>query len=155
MTIFGLLMGGLTATFLGLSRGMHISMEHAEHSANTQYAFERINQKMHSISEPHAVSATSFEFTTADLSGNAERLRIYFDANSEQLLESENGVSRALLGKVHSAKFTYYDRFGNETNTLIDINAAKLEIETELETTMGARDYKTETSVITFRNRKL
>ncbi len=156
LVIFGLLAGGVTTTFLAFSKGLKVSMEHAEHSANTQYAFERINKKMHSISEPHATSATSFEFTTKDLGGSAERLTIYFDAENEQLIEADrSGSKRVLLDKVESAEFTYYDRFGDETSTLIDINAAKLEIQTEISTTNGTKDIKTETSIITFRNRIL
>ncbi len=157
MTIFGLLASGITATFFAFSRGLKVSMEHADHSAQTQYAFERINKKLHSISTAHATSSTSFDFTTTDLEGNKERLKLYYDAQKDELIEANvtTGGIRTLLAKVDSAQFTYYDRFGVVTNTLIDINAAKLEVQTEVATTNGSKDVKTETSIITFRNRNL
>lgn len=130
-------------------------MEHADHAAQTQFAFEKINKMLHSVSNAHTTTPTKFEFTTVDLSGNKERLSIYFDAQKDEIIETDGSTLRVLLDDVNSAKFTYYDRFGAETSTLIDINAAKLEIETEVSTTNGSKAYKTETSIITFRNRTL
>ncbi|MEO0794488.1 MAG: prepilin-type N-terminal cleavage/methylation domain-containing protein [Verrucomicrobiota bacterium] len=153
MAIFGLVAGGVSATFIAFSQGLRLSMIHAEQAADARYAFEWINKKLHSISEPHIASSASFEFTTADLDGTAERIRIHYDSNDDELKSTEDGSTRVLLENVSSASFTYYDRFGAVTNTLIDINAAKLVINTEVATKAGANDVKTETSIITFRNR--
>ncbi len=155
LTIFSLLSAGIFATFLSFSEGLHISMDHADRSHKTQFAFEYIHKKLHSISEPHAASSTSFEFTTKDLNGDAERMKIYYDSRNKELVRSDSSGGRILLSGVDSLKFTYYDRFGTETSTLIDINAAKLEVQTEVAVTSGTKDVKTETSIITFRNRKL
>lgn len=157
LVIATLLLAGALATFLTFSRGARVTMEHADHSASVQFAFEYVIRQLLGVSEVHVAGATSFEFSSIGMDGVTDRIRLYYDAASGELraLDVDLNTERVLLSDVTQAQFIYYDRHGAPTNTQIDINAAKLALETERATTTGVNDVATETAIITFRNRIL
>lgn len=157
MVILGFVLAGTFAAFYAFSTGLKLSLSHLDRSEKNQAAFESIRRDLRSVSDVHQASGTAFEFTTSDLSGSTERIRLYYDAEQDELIATSvtTGSSRVLLEGVQSASFTYYDRFGNETTTMIDINATRLVVETQRETMNGQQSVNTDTAIITFRNRLL
>jgi prepilin-type N-terminal cleavage/methylation domain-containing protein len=157
ITILSLVMAGTLSTFYTFSKTTKMSLNHIDQSAQLQAAFESVLRSMRAISKVHQTTSSTFEFTTARMDGTTERVRLTYDANARALIRVSvtNNTSRTLLDNVTAVTFTYFDRFGEETNTQIDMNAAKLEVSSERESTLGNKSVDTETALITFRNRTL
>ncbi len=158
LTILALVLTGAYSAFFSFSKGAKVSLEHMDHTTRTQFAFESIHKAIRAVSDVHQTSSQTFEFTTTNMDGNKERIRIYYYPQIQCLIErsiSNGDHERVLLDAVKSVQFTYYDRFGNTTNTQVDMNAAKLEVVSEREAMGGTSDIETETAIITFRNHSL
>ncbi len=157
ITILSLVLAGAYSTFYSFSKSIKASLNHLDQSMELQYAFESMHKSIRGISQVHQTTANTFEFTTTKLDGSTERIQYRYDPNKDLFYRKSitNGTERELLKGVSGAKFTYYDRFGKETGTQIDINAAKLEVTSEREGIGGDLSVDTETALITFRNRTL
>ncbi|WP_255568058.1 hypothetical protein [Ruficoccus sp. ZRK36] len=157
MAILSFVMAGSYATFYSFNKSMKTSLEHRDQSETLLYAFETVHKAVRGISDVHQTTATVFEFTTTRMDGSTERIRYWYDsANSGFVAKSiTNDTSRTLVDNVTAVAFTYYDRFGDETTTQIDMNAAKLELTSEREGANGTKSVDTETAMVTFRNRTL
>ncbi len=157
VTILGLVLAGTYSTFFSFSKSTKVSLTHLDQSAELQHAFESIHKSMRAISEVHQTTASTFEFTTAKMDGTTERIRYFFDANAGEFIRHSvtDNTDRVLVNDVTAVKFTYFDRFGDETSTQIDMNAAKLDITSERKGASGIKSVDTETALITFRNRTI
>ncbi|MDP0497176.1 MAG: prepilin-type N-terminal cleavage/methylation domain-containing protein [Verrucomicrobiota bacterium JB024] len=157
ITILSLVMAGTLSTFYTFSKTTKMSLNHIDQSAQLQAAFESVLRNMRAISQVHQTTSSTFEFTTARMDGTTERVRLTYDANARALIRISvtNNTTRTLIDDVTAVTFTYFNRFGEETNTQIDMNAAKLEVSSERESTLGNKSVDTETALITFRNRTL
>ncbi len=157
MTISILVMGGVLSSFLAIGRGMQVAMAHSEQSSKLNYAVARVSRTLRPLSDVHQATDQVFEFSTSDMKGNSERVRLYYDADTKELIERSlnDGTDLVILEGVESLKFRYFDRHGDATGTLIDMNAVQLELETLRTETTGSKSVKTETAIYTFRNKLL
>jgi len=157
MTITLLFMGGILTAFIAIGRGMNISMAHTTESGKLNYAIARISRTLRPISEVHYAGSDYFEFTTTDMEGNDERIRLYYNNQTQELIEKSitDNEELVILEDVQTAKFNYFDRHGDTTNTLIDMNAVQFEVQTLRTETTDTETVTTETAIFTFRNRTI
>ncbi|WOO41773.1 type II secretion system protein [Rubellicoccus peritrichatus] len=157
MVIFGFVAAGVYSALFSFAKATNVAMDHLDESARNQFALQKVQQAVRSASEVHKSKADEFEFSYTDLAGDVVRWSLLYDTNSGELKKhnvTEDVVS-PLLSDVDNLSFTYYDRFGEETTTQVDINAVKITLETEKTTTAGSKSIDMESTIITFRNRSL
>lgn len=156
-SILSLVLAGTYSAFYSVGQSTQVSLRHVDQSSELQFAFESVLRSMRAVSQVHQTDSDLFEFTTVRMDGSSERIRYAFDPDGRAFVRTSvsDGTSRKLIGNVTHVLFTYYDRFGEETATQIDMNAARLQVTSEREGLGENKSVDTETAMITFRNKTL
>lgn len=157
IVIFGFVAAGVYSAMFSFAKATNVAMEHMEESAKNQYVLQKLQQSVRSAYEIHTSKDDEFEFSYRDYEAETLRVNLSFDKNTGGFNKSNitDDSVRSLLTDLDDVTFTYYDRFGEETSTQIDINAVKIAIKTEQTTTAGTKSVDLDTVMITFRNRSI
>lgn len=154
---------GMASQFLvSMSKGMSKSEEYLEHRTSTRLLVSRLYQEARATREIYECTDEAFEFLFRAKDGSDTRVRYEYDEDGGTLKRSVVTGTRGdkvLASDLSNAKFKYYDRTGDEIQSVyatnINTNAVQFVFTDSIELESNIKISQLESPIIMLRNKRL
>lgn len=162
MVITMLALGMASHLMVQMSKGMSKSEEYLAHRTSTRLLVSRLYQEARAAREIYECTDEAFEFLFKGKNDVETRVRYEYDLDGDILTRtvlSGGDGERVLASDLSNARFKYYDRTGEEIESVyatnINTNAVQFVFTDSIELESNIKISQLESPIIMLRNKRL
>ncbi|WP_309400401.1 prepilin-type N-terminal cleavage/methylation domain-containing protein [Cerasicoccus maritimus] len=128
--LLGLLLTGLTSTFIFMLRSSVSLGNYADMNRDGSYFLEKFGREIRMTEDVVAISTSSFTLDI-DNANSDETVTYTYDASSGNLIRysDTNGTKEAMLNGISSLTIEYYNILGQITTNINEVKAIQLRVD--------------------------